>query len=79
MIEFIMYTYHSSTDACVIRYLEEVKTPLNDGLRLEHKFENNNPNERRYVSLRIQICPKKGISPIILFFSDGIGTQKILF
>ena len=24
--------------------------------------------------LRIQICPKKGISPIILFFSDGIGT-----
>ena len=29
-------------------------------------------------SLRIQVCPKKGISPTILFFS-GIGTRKILF
>ena len=25
-------------------------------------------------SLRIQICPKKGITPTILFFSDGIKT-----
>ena len=25
-------------------------------------------------SLRIQVCPKKGITPTFLFFSDGIGT-----
>ena len=33
-----------------------------------------------YYSLRIQVCPKKGIGlPTFLFFSDGIGTPKILF
>ena len=33
----------------------------------------------RDLSLRIQVCPKKGIGPpTFLFFSDGIGTQKIL-
>ena len=26
--------------------------------------------------LRIQVCPKKGIIPTFLFFSDGIGTPK---
>ena len=25
------------------------------------------------------VCPKNGISPTFLFFSDGIGTQNILF
>ena len=31
-------------------------------------------------SQRIQVCPKKWITPTaILFFSDGIGTQNILF
>ena len=31
------------------------------------------------ITLRIQICPKKGIIPTFLFFSDGIGSRKILF
>ena len=30
-------------------------------------------------TLRIQVCAKKGITPTFLFFSDGIGTQNILF
>ena len=34
----------------------------------------------RYVlyiyTLRIQVCPKKGITPTFLFFSDGIGTPN---
>ena len=25
-------------------------------------------------TVRIQVCPKKGITPTFLFFSDGIGT-----
>ena len=32
-----------------------------------------------HKSLRIQVCPKKGITPTFLFFSDGIGTREILF
>ena len=28
--------------------------------------------------LRIQVCPKKGITLTFLFFSDGVGTQNIL-
>ena len=31
------------------------------------------------LALRIQVCPKKGITPTFLFFSDGIGAQNILF
>ena len=32
-----------------------------------------------YFSLRIQVCPKKGIGPpTFLFCSDGIGTQNVL-
>ena len=38
---------------------------------------------RTLEALRIQVCPKKGITPTLystfLFFSDGIGTQNILF
>ena len=37
---------------------------------------------RTLEALRIQVCPKKGITPTLftfLFFSDGIGTLKILF
>ena len=30
-------------------------------------------------TLRIQVCPKKGIILTFLFFSDGIGTRKFLF
>ena len=26
------------------------------------------------LTLRIQVCPKEGITPTFLFFSDGIGT-----
>ena len=29
--------------------------------------------------LSVNVCPKKGNTPTFLFFSDGIGTQKILF
>ena len=29
-------------------------------------------------SLRIQVCPKKGITPILSYSKDGIGTQNIL-
>ena len=29
-------------------------------------------------ALRIQVCPKKGISPTILFFSDGMFRPSIL-
>ena len=36
-----------------------------------------------YVGVQLrgdsQKTPKKGITPTFLFFSDGIGTQKILF
>jgi len=32
-----------------------------------------------YITLRIQVCPKKWIPPTFLFFSDGIGTFKTLF
>ncbi len=33
-----------------------------------------------FLTLRIQVCPKKGIGPLtFLFFSDGIGARKILF
>ena len=30
-------------------------------------------------TLRLQVCPEKQITPKIQFFSDGIGTPKILF
>ena len=30
-----------------------------------------------YFALRIQVCPKKGITSTLLFFSDGIGTLTI--
>ena len=30
-----------------------------------------------YHALRIEVCPKEGITPKILLFSDGIGTRKI--
>ena len=30
------------------------------------------------LTLRIQVCPKKWITPTFLFCSDGIGTQNIL-
>ena len=30
-------------------------------------------------SLRIQVCPKKGVTPTFKFFSDGIGARNILF
>ena len=32
-----------------------------------------------FKTLRIQVSPKEGISPIILWPGDGIGTRKILF
>ena len=32
----------------------------------------------KYISLRIHVCPKKENTPTFLFFSDGIGTRKIL-
>ncbi len=31
------------------------------------------------IILRIQVCPKKGITPTFKFFSDGIGARNILF
>ena len=29
-------------------------------------------------SLRIQVCPKEGIIPEILLFSDGFGTRNLI-
>ena len=34
---------------------------------------------KKKQTLRLQVCPKKGISPTFLFFSDGIGALKIPF
>ena len=59
-------------DAAKTKFIEVLQLPFSSWKMPEKSLKMMNFSNTK--TLRIQVCPKKGITLIFLFFSDGIGT-----
>ena len=66
VVEIPLFTRLYTSQVCVLRISEPSTVPRNHAWHVFVFFWN--PQKGDHDSLRIQVCPKKGISPTILFW-----------